>query len=160
MATLSSKNRTHSPLGAEEKFSFSFYRAEQERLDEYIKVMGGYGIKLDRTKIVRALVHSTPEIDLVAHAVLQYRADAAKDGPRESDYIAERFTVVLPVAEMAKLRRVVSELETKGVKMNLSYVLRSLLRAVKPTAALVPVFKKYLAEFPDGRSRAARAKKA
>jgi hypothetical protein len=160
MATSHSKNRLPNPLGAEEKFSFSFYRLEQKRLEEFIDVMSGFDIKLDRTKVVRALVRSTPEIDLVAHAVLQFRADTAKEGPRESDYIAERFTVILPVAEMAKLRRVVGELEAKGVKMNLSYVLRSLLRAVKPTAALVPVFKKYHAEFPDGRSRAARVRKA
>ncbi len=42
--------------------------------------------------------------------------------------------------------------------MNDSYLLRALLRSLPPVEALTPVFKRYLAEFPDGRCRAAKAR--
>jgi hypothetical protein len=53
---------------------------------------------------------------------------------------------------------VVRQLAAKGVRANESYLLRALLRRLPPWEALAPVVARYVAEFPDGRSRAARAK--
>jgi hypothetical protein len=144
---------------SEDRFSFSFYPADLRAVEDVIAGLGQKNIKVDRTKVVRGLLHVTPEVDLFAYAVVQFRADEAKPGARENDLIAERFTIVLPVADMKKLDRVVGQLQAKAIKMNDSYVLRSLLRALPPVETLAPVFAKYLADFPDGRTRSARARK-
>ena len=146
--------------GLEAKFSFSFYPADLRVVEVVIAGLGERNIKVDRTKGVRCLLHVTPEGDLFAYAVVQFRADEAKPGPRETDMVEERFTIILPVADVKKVDRVVGQLLAKGIKMNGSYVLRALLRSLPPVEALAPVFSKYLVEFPDGRSRAARAVRA
>ena len=143
--------------GLEAKFSFSFYPADLRVVEDVIAGLGQRNIKVDRTKVVRCLLHVTPEVDLFAYAVVQFRADEAKPGPRETDMVEERFTIILPVADTKKMAHVVGQLLAKGIKMNDSYVLRALLRSLPPVEALAPVFSKYLVEFPDGRTRAARA---
>jgi hypothetical protein len=160
MVNLRSKAHPDKALGLEEKISFSLYESDLKSLRNMIATMSAYGLVLDRTKVVRCLLHTTPELDLSAYAIVQFRADCAKEGPREMNYVAERFTVVLPVEDIAKLRGIVADLGQKGIKMNISYVLRSLLRGIQPSVALAPAFKRFLADYPDGRSRAARARKA
>ncbi len=147
-------------LSGEEKFSFSFYASDLAAVQEITAALDAEGIKVDRTKVVRCLMHTTPDLDLFAYAIVLYRADAAKTGPREIENVAERFTVILPKSDVTRIREVLERLKKVGITMNTSYVLRALLRAVPRTAALAPIFHKYLAQFPDGRSRAARAKKA
>jgi hypothetical protein len=144
---------------AEEKFSFSFYDSDLQSLKELQAVLASAGISADRTKIVRCLLHTILEVDLFAYSVALHRADAAKVGPREEENVAERFTVVLLKSDVERVKSVLAWLEEYGIVMNTSYALRALLRGIPRTAALAPVFQKYLEKFPDGRSRAARARR-
>lgn len=152
-----------SPSGArskgEDRTSFSLYPADLKTLNDSLARLAERKVAADRTKFVRCLLHSTTELDLFAYAVVQHREDSLKAGPREADYIAERFTIVLPVADLEKIDRAVKQLGAKGVRANESYMLRALLRRLPPLDALAPIVARYLEEFPDGRSRAGRAKK-
>lgn len=142
-----------------ERFSFSLYPADLSALENLIADLGEKGLALDRTKVVRALLHTTSELDLFAYAVIQHREDRLKPGPREWENVAERFTIEQLGDDADKLDRVVASLAKREIKMNDSYVLRSLLRRLPPVDVLVPLIQQYLEEFPDRRSRAARAKK-
>ncbi len=146
------------PTAAEGRFSFSLYQSDLDAINSVITGLGERGLKVDRTKVVRGLLHTTPAVDLFAYGVVLFRADEAKTGPRNPEYVAERFTIVLALADMQKVERVRRQLQKQRVKMNDSYLLRALLRSVPAVEALAPVFKQYLAEFPDGRYRAAKAR--
>lgn len=144
---------------AENRTSFSLYPADLKTLNSSLARLAERNISADRTKFVRCLLHSTTDLDLFAYAVVQHREDSLKPGPREADYIEERFTIVLPVADLEKIDHAVKQLGAKGIRANESYMLRALLRRLPPLDALAPIVARYLEDFPDGRSRAARAKK-
>lgn len=143
---------------AEGRFSFSLFPSDLTAINSVIIGLGERGLKVDRTKVVRGLLHTTPAIDLFAYGVVLYREDEARTGPRNPEYVVERFTIVLPLADMKKVAQVCRQLQQQGVRMNDSYLLRALLRSLPPVEVLAPVFKRYLAEFPDGRYRAAKAR--
>ena len=147
-----------SGANTEERTSFSLYPADLKLLNDALARLAARKVVADRTKFVRCLLRTTTELDLFAYAVVQAREDSLKPGPRESDYIEERFTIVVPVADLTKADRVVGQLKAKGVRINESYLLRALLRRLPPLDALAPIVGRYLEEFPDGRSRAARTK--
>jgi hypothetical protein len=143
----------------EDRTSFSLYPADLKLLNDALARLAELKVVADRTKFVRCLLHTTTELDLFAYAVVQAREDSLKAGPREAEYIEERFTIVLPVADLAKADRVVDQLKAKGVRVNESYLLRALLRRLPSLDALAPIVAEYLEEFPDGRSKAGRKKK-
>ena len=151
-----------SPAGSrtksEDRTSFSLYPADLKILNDSLAHLAERNVLADRTKFVRCLLHSATELDLFAYAVVQHREDSLKAGPREAEYVEERVTIVLPVADLSKVERAVSQLKTKGVRANESYILRALLRRLPSLDALAPLVVDYLDKFPDGRSRAARAK--
>ncbi|MDI1319574.1 MAG: hypothetical protein PSW75_05180 [bacterium] len=146
------------PSPAEDRFSFSLYQSDLDAIKVAITGLGERGLKVDRTKVVRGLLHTTPAIDVFAYAVVLFREDEAKPGPRNAENVAERFTIVLPVADMDKVERVRRQLAGEGIKMSDSYLLRALLRSLPSMDALAPAFRKYLTDFPDGRLRAAKGK--
>lgn len=157
MAT-SSRKAPITATSPEGRFSFSLYQSNLEAINSVITALGERGLRVDRTKVVRGLLHATPAVDLFAYGVVIYREDETKNSPRNAEHVAERFTIVLPLADMAKVERVRRQLREKRIMMNDSYLLRALLRSMPSVEALAPVFKRYLAEFPDGRSRAAKAR--
>lgn len=142
----------------EERTSFSLYPSDLKIVNDALGLLAARKLKVDRTKFVRCVLHSFTELDLFAYAVVQQREDSLKSGPREAEYIEERFTIVLPVADLTKVDRVVGQLAAKGIHANESYVLRSLLRRLPALESLTPIVATYLEEFPDGRSRAGKAK--
>ncbi|MBL9186718.1 MAG: hypothetical protein JNK23_04520 [Opitutaceae bacterium] len=142
----------------ESRTSFSFYPADLKVMNDALALLEQRKVQSDRTKLVRCLLHVSSELDLFAFAVVQHRDDSLKAGPRENDYIAERVTIVIPEADLTKLDRVVAQLATKGIRANESYILRAVLRRLPPIEALAPLVESYLEEFPDGRSKAGRAK--
>jgi hypothetical protein len=139
-----------------DRASFSLYPSDVKVIDTLIAGLAGHALKVDAAKVIRCLLHTTAELDLFAYAVIQHREDGLKEGAREKENIAERLTVEQLKTARDKLERVIGQLAKKGIKMNDSYVLRSFLRRLPPLDALVPVFKRYGEEFPDGRSRVAR----
>lgn len=150
-----------SPTGSasgEARTSFSFYPADLKNLNAALTQLGQRKVNADRTKFVRCLLHTSSELDLFALAAVQHRDDSLKAGPRESDYIQERFTIVLPEGVLTKLDRVVAQLAAKNISANESYILRAALRRLPPLETLAPLVERYLEEFPDARTRAGRAK--
>jgi len=151
-----------SPAGSrpksEDRTSFSLYPADLKILNDSLARLAERKVLADRTKFVRCLLHSVTELDLFAYAVVQHREDSLKTGPREPEYVEERVTIVFPVADLSKVERAVNQLKAKGVRANESYILRALLRRLPSLDALTPLVAGYLDKFPDGRSRAARAK--
>lgn len=151
-----------SPAGSrpksEDRTSFSLYPADLKILNDSLARLAERKVLADRTKFVRCLLHSATELDLFAYAAVQHREDSLKAGPRETGYVEERVTIVLPVSDLSKVERAVRQLKTKGVRANESYILRALLRRLPSLDALTPLVAGYLDKFPDGRSRAARAK--
>lgn len=143
---------------AEGRFSFSLFQPDLDVISAVITGLDKCGLKVDRTKVVRGLLHTTPAVDLFAYGVLLFREDEARTGPRNPEYVVERFTIVLPLADMRKVRDVCRQLQKQQIGMNDSYLLRALLRSLPSVEVLAPVFKRYLAEFPDGRSRTAKAR--
>lgn len=143
---------------SEVRTSFSLYPADLEILNDSLARLAERKLSADRTKFVRCLLHSATELDLFAYAAVQHREDLLKTGPRETEYVEERVTIVLPGADLSKVEKAVSQLKAKGVRANESYILRALLRRLPSLDMLVPVVAAYLDKFPDGRSRAARAK--
>ncbi len=143
---------------SEVRTSFSLYPADLKILNDSLARLAERKVSADRTKFVRCLLHSATELDLFAYAAVQHREDLLKAGPRETEYVEERVTIVLPGADLSKVEKAVSQLKAKGVRANESYILRALLRRLPSLDMLVPVVAAYLDKFPDGRSRAARAK--
>lgn len=144
---------------SEVRTSFSLYPADLKILNDSLARLAERKVSADRTKFVRCLLHSATELDLFAYGVVQHREDLLKTGPRETEYVEERVTIVLPGADLSKVEKAVSQLKVKGVRANESYILRALLRRLPSLDMLVPVVAAYLAKFPDGRSRAGREKK-
>ena len=139
---------------ADVRVTMSFYAADLRAVSELRRRLRerDEALRLDRARALRGLLHATPQVDLLAYAVIQYREDAAKPGPREAELVEERFTVVLHGADLKKLDEVVDDLDAQGIRMNRSYVVRGLLRSMPPVEVLAPAFKRYLAAFPDGRT--------
>ncbi len=144
---------------SEVRTSFSLYPADLKILNDSLARLAERKVSADRTKFVRCLLHSATELDLFAYAAVQHREDLLKAGPRETEYVEERVTIVLPGADLSKVEKAVSQLKAKGVRANESYILRALLRRLPSLDMLVPVVGAYLDKFPDGRSRAGREKR-
>lgn len=144
---------------SEVRTSFSLYPADLKILNDSLARLAERKVSADRTKFVRCLLHSATELDLFAYAAVQHREDLLKTGPRETEYVEERVTIVLPGADLSKVEKAVTQLKAKGVRANESYILRALLRRLPSLDMLVPVVVAYLDKFPDGRSRAGREKK-
>lgn len=151
-----SASRTARRQKQQERFSFSLYETDRKALADLVALLGDHGLELDRTQVVRGLLSTSSDLDLFASAVLQHREDSLREGGRrEKSSVAERFSIEKLGDSAEKLDRVIAQLVAKGIPMNESYVLRALLRHLPPFESLVPVFRTYVEENPDGRTLAA-----
>ncbi len=145
--------------------SFSFYPADMTALDHRLSELQAAGVSLRRARFIKALVHTTPESEMFECAKRLAAAYAEKDGVRETDSIAGRLEIDLLTGDVTKLDRVKVELEKKKIfaSANRAFVVRAVLRWSPGGAALAPVIRKFLEEFPNkprGLSKLRLARKA
>lgn len=146
----------------QERLSLSFYPAEQRALNNLRLGLRAKGLKLDPTKVLRALIHITSQEEFLAYTILMRKAADAPDAPRETALVNKEGnpSINVPKADAKKLDAVIDELELKemfGVKR--SYVVRARLRNPPSADAFASAVEQFLEEYPDGRSRAARSQR-
>lgn len=132
--------------------TFSLYAKDLDIVSELRRELRGGGLRIDRVKTLRGLVHITAESELLAHTILQFKADEAKKGPREDEMVDERISVILPVEDKRKLDNVVDELDLKRIKVSSSYVVRALIRSLPSVATIL----KPLAKFTEKQNKIAQ----
>jgi hypothetical protein len=143
------------------KVSFSFYPADMEALNGLVTTLREAGLKVRRATVLRALIHHATPLQMFSYAAVVAEAQRQKDGPRESDYVADYPTVDLPKADVDKLEGAVTELGRRDLSGNRAFVVRALLRGLPRDADIVTLVKKFQKDCPDRpRGWAARKSKA
>jgi len=130
------------------KVSFSFYPADMAVLNHQTVNLRRLGAAVRRGTVLRALIEITTETEMFAATVLLHRDYQAKEGPRETDYVAGIPTVDIPPRLVEKLDRVVKELAAKNIGANRAYIVRAILRTAPKPDVWVAVVNKYLRDFP------------
>lgn len=143
----------------QERISLSFYAKDLAVLSRLRRGLIDRGLRLDSTKVLRALIHSTSQDEFLAHAILQWKADEAKPGPRETDFVDDSIpSIWLPSSDVKKLDDVSDEMDGKGMpRVKRSYIVRARLRHPPALDAFYADAERFLATYPDGRTRAARS---
>lgn len=142
----------------EVRASFTFYAADSRALRRLNLALRDRGIDVQRTDTFRLLLHTTPEVDMMAFATLRLREEEKQ--PATDELVDERFTVRLRHEWLRKLDRVVDDLARKDVDVERTFVARALVHAEHDAKALARAAGKFFEEFPDGRSRVARESRA
>ncbi|MCB1103399.1 MAG: hypothetical protein H7A44_08555 [Opitutaceae bacterium] len=130
------------------KVSFSFYPQDVETLTMQTVGLRRLGAAVRRGTVLRALIEITSETEMFAAAVLLHRDYQSKEGPRESDYVADFPTVDLPSQLVKKLDAVVTELAAKDISANRAYVVRAILRSAPAPKEWVKTVEKFLRDNP------------
>lgn len=132
--------------------TFSLYTRDLDIIRELRRDLREQGLRIDRVKTLRGIVHITSESELLAHTILQFKTDEAKKGPREEEMVDSRISVILPAEDKRKLDDVVDELDLKRIKVSSSYVVRALIRSLPPTTTIL----KPLAKFTETQNKLAK----
>ena len=140
----------------EVRASFTFYAADSRALRRLNLALRDQGLDVQRTDAFRLLLHTTPEVEMMALAALRRRQEAKV--PAGDATVDERFTVRLRRGWLRKLDQVVDDLARKDVDVERTYVARALVHAEHDVKALVRQGRKFFGEFPDRRTRAARTR--
>jgi hypothetical protein len=131
--------------------SFPFYPADMTALNNRLAELAAAGVSVRRGRLLRALVHATPEDQLFGYAARLAALYREQVGPREPDNVAGRPAFELPAADLAKLDRVKVRLVREDIwpGANRAFVVRALVRWAPSGIALAPAVRRFLAEFPN-----------
>ncbi len=138
-----------SPLGR--RTSFSLYAETQQKLSQLESGLKRHGLAVDRTDIIRALVHATPESEIMALGILR---DTYERGPEGQSLggVAEFAPVRMHPDDFAKLERAAERLLKAGIKASLGVLVRALIMAAPPLEKLAVMVQTLQADIPDGRA--------
>ncbi|MDR1279821.1 MAG: hypothetical protein LBK99_03235 [Opitutaceae bacterium] len=128
---------------APSRTTFSLYARDLDLVSELRRDLREAGLRIDRVKALRGIIHVTSESELLAHTILQFKEDEAKKGPREEEMVDNRISVILSAEDKRKLDNVVDELDLKRMKVSSSYVVRSLIRSLPPVATMIKPLTKF-----------------
>lgn len=152
------KNRKAAVEPADERVGFSFYQEDVKALGVMLAAMRARGIRVPRTYLVRALVHVVSADEMFAHAVARYRQEQAGKATPAGD-VEQHLAFNLLTEDVDKLGRVGDKLSEQGFRSVRSFIIRSLVHAPWEHDSLARLVGKFQKEFPDPRSREARARK-
>lgn len=140
------------------RVSFALYPSDTKVLRRLNLVLRDAGLDVVRTDTLRFLLHTTTAAEMFALTTLRLKDDAAGRIAKEKNF-EERVTLRSPQSVMAKIDDVVDDLARKDLDADRTYVIRAVLHGDHEPKSLVRAAKKFLAEFPDGRTRAGRAER-
>ena len=130
--------------------SFPFYAETSRELQRLESALRKRDTIADRTDIIRALVHETPENVLLAQGILR---DVEERSPtNELGNVTEFAPVRLTPEDLEKLERVAARLKKIDLKVSRGTLVRGLIMAEIPIEKLESVIKSYWKKFPDGRA--------
>lgn len=135
------------------KLTVRIYHVDEDTLNESTaalsKLLPDLGV--ERSDVLRALVHLTPLLEIEALGILRHRYER-KGGALPADDICDRpLTLRLPTEDVEKLEAVVKTLKGRNVLTSEAELLRALAQYRLDWAKFAPAFVNYLSEFPDGR---------
>lgn len=145
------------------KVSFSFYPADVTALADRVADLKKAGVKVRGATVLRALVHLTTPVEMIAYAVRLAGDQALGDAAGDDELLSSRPTVDLPKDDVKKLDGVVSHLAKARIIGTRAFVVRAILRAAPDGKTLAPDIRKFLADFPNkprGLSKIRLARKA
>ena len=138
--------------------SFPFYAETARELQRLETALRKRDTIADRTDIIRALVHETPENAILARGILR---DMDERSPtNELGNVTEFAPVRLAPKDLEKLERVAERLKKIDLKVSRGTLVRGLIMAELPIEKLEAVIKSYWNKFPDGRALRWQAPKA
>lgn len=130
------------------KVGFSFYPADMVALKDRTAELKEAGVKVRAGTLLRALIYLTTPVEMHAHALLLFVAQAKKGGPRETDNVTGHPTVDLPKDQVRKLDEVVDGLHDAGVTATRAFVVRAVLRSLRDGGSIAAEVGRFLEEFP------------
>ena len=138
-----------SPLGR--RTSISLYGETQQKLKTLESGLKRHGQSVDRTDIIRALVHGTAENEIMALGILR---DGFERGPEGKALggVAEFAPIRMNPDDFAKLERAADRLELAGVKASIAVLVRALVMASPPLERLAAMVQTVHEDLPDGRA--------
>lgn len=138
--------------------SFPFYAETSRELHRLETALRKRDVIADRTDIIRALVHETPENVLLAQGILR---DVEERSPTSDIGNATEFAPVrITPEDLKKLERVAERLKKIDLKVSRGTLVRGLIMAEMPIEKLEAVIKSYWSKFPDGRALRWKAPRA
>jgi hypothetical protein len=126
--------------------TLSFYPQDVKALSTRLRELRQHGTPARAGLLLRALVHRTPEPELVAHAVLLARKFERDGWP--SDRIAKRPAIDLSPDDLRKLDRVLVTLDRNGITEGRAFVIRALLHGSPRGSTLAHEVSLYHEEVP------------
>lgn len=130
--------------------SISFYLETQKQLTSLESALKRHGCAVDRTDIIRALVHCTPENEIMARGVLRDAFERSPAGKALGD-VVEFAPLRMDPDDFAKLERCVARLKAAEIVLSLAVLVRGLIAAAPPPEALAKLIARTKEELPDGR---------
>lgn len=108
-------------------------------------------LEFDRSDVMRAFVHLTPEIDLEALGILRSRFERAGGALPPEDKCDIPLTLRLPGKDDGRIKAMAKRLKARGVPTSEGELVRALAHVKLDWKLFLPKFTAYLTEFPDGR---------
>jgi hypothetical protein len=130
--------------------SVSFYPETQKQLSALESALQRHGCKVDRTDIIRALVHCAPENEIMARGVLRDTFERSPAGKALGD-VAEFAPIRMDPDDFAKLERCLVRLKAADIVLSLAVLVRALIADAPPTEALAQLIRRTKEDLPDGR---------
>ena len=135
------------------KVTYRFYSVDEVALNESTAALAQLAPKLDldRSDVMCALIHLTPEIDLEALGILRSRYERAGGALPPDDECTIPLTLRLLTADVEKIKAVAKRVKARKVPSSEGELIRAVSQVKLDWALFLPKLTAYLTEFPDGR---------
>jgi len=136
-----------------QKVTYRLYSVDERALNESTSTLARLlpDLALDRSDVMRALVHLIPEIDLEALGILRSRYERKGGALPAEDTCDRPLTLRLPAKDQGKLQSVRRRIESREVASSEAELVRALAQHQLDWSRFAPKLVAYLTEFPDGR---------